>query len=135
MIIGSRGSPLALTQARQVAGMLAQRDGAADASTFPIETFMTTGDQLQGIKKGIIELADMIAVNKADGDGATPARAAAATVGASGAFSSGAREETAAAMRRPTRSTRTSETNTAIRAADIFMLLDTAVHLYLPSNS
>ncbi|WP_425328794.1 hypothetical protein [Rhodococcus qingshengii] len=25
--------------------------------------------------------------------------------------------------------------NTAIRAADIFMLLDTAVHLYLPSNS
>ena len=36
------------------------------------------GDELQGIKKGIIELADMIAVNKADGAGATPARAAAA---------------------------------------------------------
>jgi LAO/AO transport system kinase len=36
------------------------------------------GDELQGIKKGIIELADMIAVNKADGTGATAARAAAA---------------------------------------------------------
>ena len=31
------------------------------------------GDELQGIKKGIIELADMIAVNKADGDGAARA--------------------------------------------------------------
>jgi LAO/AO transport system kinase len=36
------------------------------------------GDELQGIKKGILELADIIAVNKADGDGATRARAAAA---------------------------------------------------------
>ena len=27
------------------------------------------GDQLQGIKRGILELADVIAVNKADGDG------------------------------------------------------------------
>ena len=26
------------------------------------------GDELQGIKKGVLELADMIAVNKADGD-------------------------------------------------------------------
>ena len=26
------------------------------------------GDELQGIKKGIVELADMIAINKADGD-------------------------------------------------------------------
>ncbi len=26
------------------------------------------GDELQGIKKGLVELADMIAVNKADGD-------------------------------------------------------------------
>ena len=36
------------------------------------------GDELQGIKKGVLELADMIAVNKADGDGANRARAAAA---------------------------------------------------------
>lgn len=36
------------------------------------------GDELQGIKKGVLEIADMIAVNKADGDGATRARSAAA---------------------------------------------------------
>ncbi len=36
------------------------------------------GDELQGIKKGILELADIIAVNKADGDGALRAKAAAA---------------------------------------------------------
>ncbi len=36
------------------------------------------GDQLQGLKKGVIELADMIAVNKADGDNLKPATAAAA---------------------------------------------------------
>jgi LAO/AO transport system kinase len=36
------------------------------------------GDDLQGIKKGILEIADMIAVNKADGDMAIPARRAAA---------------------------------------------------------
>jgi LAO/AO transport system kinase len=36
------------------------------------------GDELQGIKKGIIERADLIAVNKADGDNATRARLAAA---------------------------------------------------------
>lgn len=34
------------------------------------------GDELQGIKKGILELADVIAVNKADGDGADRARGA-----------------------------------------------------------
>jgi LAO/AO transport system kinase len=36
------------------------------------------GDELQGIKKGIIELADMIAVNKAEGEGAARAKTAAA---------------------------------------------------------
>ena len=35
------------------------------------------GDELQGIKKGVLELADMIAVNKAEGDGAARARLAA----------------------------------------------------------
>lgn len=35
------------------------------------------GDELQGIKKGVLEIADMIAVNKADGDGALRARSAA----------------------------------------------------------
>ncbi len=36
------------------------------------------GDELQGIKKGVLEIADVIAVNKADGDNAVRARAAAA---------------------------------------------------------
>ena len=36
------------------------------------------GDELQGIKKGLVELADMIAVNKADGDNIRRASAAAA---------------------------------------------------------
>src|SRR5882757_4594989 len=31
-------------------------------------TLARTGDQLQGIKKGVLELADVIAVNKADGE-------------------------------------------------------------------
>jgi LAO/AO transport system kinase len=35
-----------------------------------------SGDELQGIKKGVLELADLIAVNKADGDGAARARIA-----------------------------------------------------------
>jgi LAO/AO transport system kinase len=36
------------------------------------------GDELQGIKKGLIELADMIAINKADGDNLARARITAA---------------------------------------------------------
>jgi GTPase len=35
------------------------------------------GDELQGIKKGLVELADMIAINKADGDNIKRANAAA----------------------------------------------------------
>jgi LAO/AO transport system kinase len=34
------------------------------------------GDELQGIKRGIIELADAIAITKADGDGKSPAQRA-----------------------------------------------------------
>jgi len=36
------------------------------------------GDELQGLKKGLVELADMIAINKADGDNVARAKAAAA---------------------------------------------------------
>jgi LAO/AO transport system kinase len=35
------------------------------------------GDELQGIKKGILELADALAINKADGDNLGPAKKAA----------------------------------------------------------
>ncbi|GAA3843030.1 methylmalonyl Co-A mutase-associated GTPase MeaB [Saccharothrix violaceirubra] len=40
-------------------------------------TLARTGDQLQGIKKGVLELADVIAVNKADGPHELEARKAA----------------------------------------------------------
>ncbi|OPC81318.1 methylmalonyl Co-A mutase-associated GTPase MeaB [Embleya scabrispora] len=40
-------------------------------------TLARTGDQLQGIKKGVLELADVVAVNKADGEYALAARRAA----------------------------------------------------------
>ncbi|GLW06700.1 ATPase/protein kinase [Microtetraspora sp. NBRC 13810] len=45
--------------------------------TFLLLTLARTGDQLQGIKKGVLELADVIAVNKADGDHEQAARKAA----------------------------------------------------------
>ncbi|MCC3332442.1 methylmalonyl Co-A mutase-associated GTPase MeaB [Nocardia abscessus] len=40
-------------------------------------TLARTGDQLQGIKKGVLELADLVAVNKADGKHEVEAKAAA----------------------------------------------------------
>ncbi|RCV57285.1 methylmalonyl Co-A mutase-associated GTPase MeaB [Marinitenerispora sediminis] len=40
-------------------------------------TLARTGDQLQGIKKGLLELVDIVAVNKADGPHEREARAAA----------------------------------------------------------
>ncbi|CAI8379901.1 MAG: putative GTPase [Acidimicrobiales bacterium AG-410-I20] len=44
-----------------------------------VDTFLAlllpgAGDELQGIKKGVLEVADLIAVNKADGDNLTQAR-------------------------------------------------------------
>lgn len=42
--------------------------------TFLMLTVARTGDQLQGIKRGILELVDLVAVNKADGDHLGPAR-------------------------------------------------------------
>ncbi|SEM34316.1 methylmalonyl Co-A mutase-associated GTPase MeaB [Nonomuraea pusilla] len=45
--------------------------------TFLLLALARTGDQLQGIKKGVLELADVIAVNKADGEHELAARKAA----------------------------------------------------------
>ncbi|GAA3139132.1 methylmalonyl Co-A mutase-associated GTPase MeaB [Planomonospora alba] len=45
--------------------------------TFLLLALARTGDQLQGIKKGVLELADVIAVNKADGPHEQDARKAA----------------------------------------------------------
>jgi GTPase len=50
---------------------------ASMVDTFLLLTLARTGDQLQGIKKGVLELADVIAVNKADGPHEKDARAAA----------------------------------------------------------
>jgi LAO/AO transport system kinase len=45
--------------------------------TFLLLTLARSGDQLQGIKKGVLELADVIAVNKADGAHTVEAKRAA----------------------------------------------------------
>ncbi|WP_210324244.1 methylmalonyl Co-A mutase-associated GTPase MeaB [Azorhizobium oxalatiphilum] len=45
--------------------------------TFLVLMLPGAGDELQGIKKGVLELADIVAVNKADGDNLPRARAAA----------------------------------------------------------
>jgi LAO/AO transport system kinase len=50
---------------------------AGMVDTFLLLTLARTGDQLQGIKKGILELADVIAVNKADGEHVGAARSTA----------------------------------------------------------
>lgn len=50
---------------------------AGMVDTFLLLTLARTGDQLQGIKKGVLELADVVAVNKADGPHERDARAAA----------------------------------------------------------
>ena len=45
--------------------------------TFVLLTMARSGDQLQGIKKGVLELADVVVVNKADGKHLSDARSAA----------------------------------------------------------
>ncbi|RDJ23025.1 methylmalonyl Co-A mutase-associated GTPase MeaB [Bosea caraganae] len=63
----------------ETVGVGQSETAVADLTDFFLVLMLpNAGDELQGIKKGIIELADMIAVNKADGDGAIAARAAAA---------------------------------------------------------
>lgn len=45
--------------------------------TFTVLTLARTGDSLQGIKKGVLELADVVIVNKADGKHVNEAKSAA----------------------------------------------------------
>ena len=47
---------------------------------FLLVTVAGGGDELQAIKKGVVELADLIAVNKADGEGEARAKAAASAL-------------------------------------------------------
>jgi LAO/AO transport system kinase len=55
-----------------------QSEGAARSmvDVFVLLALPGAGDELQGMKRGIIELADVIAVNKADGDRRAPAEQA-----------------------------------------------------------
>ena len=50
---------------------------AGMVDTFLLVTLARAGDQLQGIKRGILEMADIITVNKSDGDNETASRVAA----------------------------------------------------------
>ena len=63
----------------ETVGIGQSETAVADMTDFFLALMLPgAGDELQGIKKGLVELADMIAVNKADGDNAARAKAAAA---------------------------------------------------------
>jgi len=47
--------------------------------TFVVLLLPGAGDELQGIKRGIMEMADLVVIHKSDGAGVDPARQAAAT--------------------------------------------------------
>jgi LAO/AO transport system kinase len=63
----------------ETVGIGQSETAVADMTDFFLALMLPgAGDELQGIKKGLVELADMIAVNKADGDNLERANAAAA---------------------------------------------------------
>jgi LAO/AO transport system kinase len=63
----------------ETVGIGQSETAVADMTDFFLALMLPgAGDELQGLKKGLVELADLIAVNKADGDNLTRARGAAA---------------------------------------------------------
>jgi LAO/AO transport system kinase len=63
----------------ETVGIGQSETAVADMTDFFLALMLPgAGDELQGLKKGLVELADMIAVNKADGDNVPRAKAAAA---------------------------------------------------------
>ncbi len=63
----------------ETVGIGQSETAVADLTDFFLALMLPgAGDELQGIKKGVVELADLIAVNKADGDNVVRARQAAA---------------------------------------------------------
>jgi LAO/AO transport system kinase len=63
----------------ETVGIGQSETAVADMTDFFLALMLPgAGDELQGLKKGLVELADMIAVNKADGDNLGRAKAAAA---------------------------------------------------------
>jgi LAO/AO transport system kinase len=62
----------------ETVGIGQSETAVADMTDFFLAMMLPgAGDELQGLKKGVVELADMIAVNKADGDNMLRARQAA----------------------------------------------------------
>jgi LAO/AO transport system kinase len=63
----------------ETVGIGQSETAVADMTDFFLALMLPgAGDELQGLKKGIVEIADMIAVNKADGDNVERAKLAAA---------------------------------------------------------
>src|SRR5499427_9583894 len=63
----------------ETVGIGQSETAVADMTDFFLALMLPgAGDELQGLKKGLVELADMLAVNKADGDNMARAKAAAA---------------------------------------------------------
>jgi LAO/AO transport system kinase len=63
----------------ETVGIGQSETAVADMTDFFLALMLPgAGDELQGIKKGLVELADMIAINKADGDNLKRAQHAAA---------------------------------------------------------
>jgi LAO/AO transport system kinase len=63
----------------ETVGIGQSETAVADMTDFFLALMLPgAGDELQGIKKGLVELADMIAINKADGDNVKRAQIAAA---------------------------------------------------------
>jgi LAO/AO transport system kinase len=63
----------------ETVGIGQSETAVADMTDFFLALMLPgAGDELQGLKKGLVELADMIAVNKSDGDNVARAKAAAA---------------------------------------------------------
>jgi len=63
----------------ETVGIGQSETAVADMTDFFLTLMLPgAGDELQGIKKGLVELADMIAINKADGDNLKRAQHAAA---------------------------------------------------------
>src|ERR1700749_3301285 len=63
----------------ETVGIGQSETAVADMTDFFLALMLPgAGDELQGLKKGLVELADMIAINKADGDNLARAKGAAA---------------------------------------------------------
>ncbi len=63
----------------ETVGIGQSETSVADMTDFFLALMLPgAGDELQGLKKGLVEIADMIAINKADGDNVKRAQAAAA---------------------------------------------------------